>query len=130
MAHFFAIPDDGWFILGGEILDKNTNDILIAYCGLCCTNCIMSTKYGCRGCHSVRSMNRNCKIKECSSGRGYNTCAECKDFEDFKKCKKLNNFMSRFMGFVFDNDRIKNLKRLREIGLDSFKKEKIIDKKP
>ena len=75
-------------------------------------------------------MNRNCKVKACASEHGYATCAECTDFENLKECKKLYNFVSRFFGFIFRTDRIGNLNRIREIGLESFKEEKKGDLRP
>ena len=110
--------------------DKNPQDILIAYCGLCCSNCGMYKKGKCLGCHSDAPMNRNCKMKACAMGRGYATCAECTEFDNLKECKKLYNFVSRFFGFIFRTDRIGNLNRIRQIGLDKFKEEKMADGRP
>lgn len=90
----------------------------------------MFIKGKCQGCHSDKPMNRNCEMKACSIERGYFTCASCKDFGDFKQCKKLYNLVSKFFGFIFHTDRIGNLNRIKEIGLDNFKQEKIGDKKP
>ncbi|MDI6786087.1 MAG: DUF3795 domain-containing protein [bacterium] len=110
--------------------EKNTQDIIIAYCGLCCSNCGMYKKRKCRGCHSDKPMNRNCKMKACAMERRYATCAECADFQNLKECKKLYNIISRFFGFIFHTDRIGNLNRIRNIGLDKFKEEKMTDDKP
>jgi hypothetical protein len=107
----------------------SNNDVIIAHCGLCCTNCGMFIKQKCLGCHSDKPMNRNCEMKACSIGRGYSTCASCNEFKDFKQCKKLYNIISRFFCFIFKTNRIGNLNRIKEIGLDNFKKEKITDKK-
>ncbi|PKM77946.1 MAG: hypothetical protein CVU90_04320 [Firmicutes bacterium HGW-Firmicutes-15] len=106
-----------------------TNEPIIAYCGLCCTNCGMFIKDKCQGCHSDKPMNSNCKMKACSMERGFSTCALCKDFGDFKQCKKLYNIVSRFFGFIFNTDRIGNLNRIKTIGLDRFKQEQIGPKK-
>jgi len=69
-------------------------------------------------------MNRNCKIKACAMMRGYATCAECTDFANLKSCRRLYNLVSRFFGLIFRTDRIGNLIRIRDIGLDKFKEEK------
>jgi hypothetical protein len=53
--------------------------------------------------------------------KNYSTCADCEEFEDLKQCKKLNNLISRIIGFIFRSDRIANLYRIRENGLDAFK---------
>ena len=109
---------------------KSTQEIIIAYCGLCCSNCGMYIKGRCQGCHSDKPMNRNCKMKACAMERGYITCAECTDFQDFKQCKKLYNIVSRFFGFIFRTDRIGNLNRIKNVGIDKFKEEKMNDTKP
>lgn len=62
--------------------------------------------------------------------RGYATCAECTDFQNLKECKKLYNIVSRFFGFIFHTNRIGNLIRIREIGLEKFKEEKRNDFSP
>lgn len=111
-------------------MSSNIQEVIIAYCGLACSNCGMYIKGKCLGCHSDRPMNRNCKMKACAISRKFTTCAECKDFQDLRDCKKLYNFISRFFGFIFRTDRIGNLNRIREIGLSKFKSEKRIDAKP
>ena len=55
----------------------------------------------------------------------YDTCADCKDFQELRKCKKLNNIITKLFGFISKTDRIKNLNRIREIGLEKFKSENI-----
>ena len=110
--------------------EKNKQNIIIAYCGLCCSNCGMYKKGRCQGCHSDKPMNRNCKMKACAMERGYVTCAECADFQNLKECTKLFNIISRFFGFIFHTDRIGNLNRIRDIGLDKFKEEKMTNDRP
>ncbi|MBU1153973.1 hypothetical protein KKB84_08465 [bacterium] len=107
----------------------NTQDMIIAYCGLCCTNCGMYQKNKCQGCHSDKPMNRNCRMKACAMARGFITCAQCADFTDLKGCKKLYNVVSRLFGFVFRSDRIGGLNSIREIGLERFKEKKRVDGK-
>jgi len=97
------------------------NEIIVAYCGLCCTNCGMYIKGKCKGCHSAKPMNRKCKMKACASTRGYSTCAACTDFENFRDCRKLYNLTSRFFGLIFNSDRIGNLNKIKSGGLESFK---------
>jgi hypothetical protein len=94
---------------------------IVAYCGLVCSECGAFKKLKCQGCHSDKPMFRNCPVRKCALDRNYSTCAECKDFEDLKRCKKLNNFVSKVMGLIFRTDRIGNLGRIREIGLEKFK---------
>jgi len=103
---------------------QNNNEVIIAYCGLCCSNCGMFIKEKCKGCHSDKPMNKNCKIKDCSKKCGFETCGTCNKIENFKECKTLYNIVSRFFGFIFNSNRIGNLNRIKEIGLENFKKEK------
>ena len=42
----------------------------------------------------------------------------------------IYNVISRFFGFIFHTDRIGNLNRIRDIGLDKFKEEKMTDDRP
>ncbi|PIR13824.1 hypothetical protein COV49_00895 [Candidatus Falkowbacteria bacterium CG11_big_fil_rev_8_21_14_0_20_39_10] len=65
-------------------------------------------------------------MKKCAGGRGFATCADCRDFTNLKECKKLNNLISKFFGLVFRSDRIGNLNQIREVGLEKFKEEKLM----
>ena len=105
-------------------MSDQTAKVIVAYCGLACSNCGMYLKGECQGCHSDKPMNQNCGMKACAMGREYTTCAECNDFADLRECKKLYNLTSRFFGFIFRTDRIGNLNRIREVGLTRFKEEK------
>jgi Protein of unknown function (DUF3795) len=99
----------------------DTNGKMVAYCGLVCSDCGAFKKLKCEGCRSDKPMFRNCPVKKCAADKNYVTCAECGEFEDLKRCRKLNNFISKLMGFVFRTDRISNLARIRQVGLEKFK---------
>jgi len=109
---------------------QDTSDVIIAYCGLACSNCGSYTKGRCQSCHSDKPMNRNCKMKACAISNGYVTCADCEEFSDLRECNQLNNFISKVFGFIFRTDRIGNLERIREMGLEVFKAEKAFDDRP
>ena len=111
-------------------MSNSTPEVIIAYCGLACSNCGAYLKGKCLGCHSDKPMNRNCKMKICAMRRDYTTCADCSDFSALKECRELYNPVSRFFGFIFRTDRIGNLNRIREVGLSQFKEEKALDAKP
>ncbi len=96
---------------------------MVAYCGLVCSDCGAFKKLKCHGCHSDKPMYRNCRVKKCAVDNNYSTCAECTEFEDLRGCRKLNNFVSKLMGLIFRTDRIGNLNRIREIGLEKFRVE-------
>ena len=98
-------------------------ETIIAYCGLVCSKCGAYLKGRCKGCHSDKPMNRNCKVKKCAMERQIITCADCKDFDDLRQCKKLNNFVSKIFAIIFRSNRIGNLERIAETGFDSFKAE-------
>jgi len=51
-------------------------------------------------------------------------------YSDLRECDQLNNFFSKVFGFIFRTDRIGNLERIREIGLEAFKAEKASDDRP
>lgn len=103
--------------------------MIVAYCGLACSNCGMYLKGKCAGCHSDKPMNRNCKMKACAMEKEYVTCADCTEFKNLKDCKNLNNLVANFFGFIFHTDRIGNLNRIRTVGLEKFKEEKSNDTK-
>ena len=96
--------------------------VIIANCGLICSKCGMYIKGKCKGCFGGKPMYKNCPIKKCNEDNSYNTCADCEEFAELKRCKKLHNIISRFFGFIFRTNRMANLKRIREVGLETFKK--------
>lgn len=99
---------------------EETSKKTIAYCGLVCSDCGAYTKGRCGGCHCEKPMNAGCKVKPCAKDRGYETCAQCCDFDDLKDCKKLNNFISKIFAMVFRSDRLGNLNKIKEVGLEKF----------
>jgi hypothetical protein len=103
----------------------NNQNVIVACCGLVCSKCESYTNNKCRGCRSERPIFRNCKIRRCNLDNEYDTCADCKDFQELRKCKKLNNIISKLFGFFSKTDRIESLNRIREIGLEKFKSENI-----
>ena len=105
------------------------NEMVVAYCGLACSNCGMYQKGKCKGCHSAKPMNSRCSIKACAMERKFDTCADCGDFQDLHDCKKLHNLVSRFFGLIFRSDRIGNLDEIREIGFEKFKQERAVSGK-
>lgn len=97
-------------------MSEDSREVVLACCGLVCSDCGAFTKGKCQGCHSEKPMNLHCKVKPCVKERNFCSCAECGDFENLRECKKLNNFISKIFGFVFRSDRIGNLERIRESG--------------
>jgi hypothetical protein len=103
------------------------SEMIVGYCGLVCSHCGAFRRGRCEGCHSERPMFRGCPVKPCAAGRGYSTCAGCTEFADLRQCHKLHNLISRIVGLIFRSDRIGNLCRIREIGLEAFKAERVAD---
>lgn len=93
----------------------------MAYCGLVCSECGAFKKSKCEGCHSENRVFKKCPVRRCAIDRSYTTCAQCIEFEDVKLCRKLNNFISKIVGFIFRTDRIANLCCIREVGIEKFK---------
>lgn len=102
-------------------MTQNTaQPVIVAYCGLVCTDCGAFKKGKCQGCHSDKPMFRGCPIKKCATGQQFATCADCRDFSDLKRCRKLNNFISKIFGLIFKHDRIGHLNEIRTVGLEVF----------
>ena len=101
-------------------MSDNIELVVLAHCGLVCSQCGMYLKGRCRGCHSERPMHSRCKVKRCCLDRQYATCAQCDDFANLKQCGKLHNLISIVFGFIFRSNRIGNLGRIREIGVEKF----------
>jgi len=99
-------------------------DMIVARCGLVCSNCGALRAGRCGGCHSEKPMFSRCPVKACAVEKGYATCADCTDFADLKQCRKLNNWIARIFGLIFRSNRIGGLYRIRDVGLDAFKAER------
>jgi len=95
---------------------------LAAPCGLYCGDCVKFKKGSCGGCHSNNhfSNHKGCRIyKCCVSEKGLKWCFECKDFP----CAKIENF-AKWRTWIDHRDCIKNLKRMKEVGVDRWLQEK------
>ena len=94
----------------------------VASCGLCCFEC-SAYPYSCHGCFSDKIL-EECKIcpagiRECAISKGFKRCHECNEFP----CQKLKDFEK---DEYFDHRGcIKNLERMKEIGIEEFIKERI-----
>jgi hypothetical protein len=108
-------------------MTEDNQHIIVACCGLICSDCARFKKNKCGGCRSKRPVFLNCKIRKCNIENHYYTCAECKYFEELKECKKLNNMISKIFEFIYKTKRIENLNRIREIGLEKFKSERMLN---
>jgi hypothetical protein len=99
------------------------SDIIIGYCGIVCSSCGAYKRGKCKGCYSENRLYKSCKVRACNIEKGYSSCADCKEYHNLRDCKKLNNFISKIFSLIFRTNRIKNLERIREIGIENFRKE-------
>jgi hypothetical protein len=91
---------------------------LIAFCGLYCGSCGSYLKGKCPGCRdNIKA--EWCKIRKCCIGNNLQSCADCTTIE-LMDCKKYNNFISKVFGYIFNSDRPACIRRIKEIGYDSF----------
>lgn len=107
-----------------------TSPRLDAYCGLYCGACLIfrSTEKGdlasaaaffqrpeeglaCDGCRSSRVTGacRECWYRDCPTGKGYSSCAECPEMP----CDSLRSLQTRMPHLV---EIVDNLKRIRAVG--------------
>ena len=73
----------------------------------------------CGGCLSdmLAAPCRECRIRDCALDRGYAGCTECDDFP----CERIKNFNDD--GLPHHSEVLKNIRRQKEIGVDSWLKE-------
>ena len=98
-------------------------ETIIARCGLICSRCGAYVKGKCKGCDSDKPMFKNCPVKKCTIEKKLPNCAACADYPELRQCGKLNNFISKIIGFFTGSDRIGKLNRIREVGLEKFTSE-------
>ena len=105
-------------------MSGESRGFVLGCCGLVCSECGAYLKDKCGGCHSDKPMGYKCKVKPCVQEKNGVSCAGCGDFENLSECKKLNNWIAKIFEFIFRKNRIGNLCRIREIGIDGFAEEK------
>lgn len=92
---------------------------LVSACGLYCGACRSYRSGKCPGCHGNAKASW-CKVRSCNLERGTRTCAECPDHTDPADCAKFRNPIASLIGFVFNTDRAKGVRSIRESGRDAF----------
>lgn len=96
------------------IADKS----LIAFCGLYCGSCPSYLKGKCPGCRDNTKATW-CKIRTCCTDNNFKSCADCTSIE-LMDCKKYNNLISKFIGFIMRSNRPACITRIKETGYDDF----------
>ena len=93
---------------------------LIARCGLYCGACRAYKNGKCPGCAQNVKAEKWCAVKNCCAENGYNSCADCKTYENVNDCKKFNNFISKTFALVFGSDRKGCINYIRQEGYTGF----------
>lgn len=102
-------------------------EVVVAACGLVCSNCGMYLRGKCQGCFGEVTAFRNCRVKACVREAGIPTCAHCTTFPDPRRCSILNNPIAWLLGRLFGTSRLDNLDAIREMGMEAFKAERLMD---
>jgi hypothetical protein len=101
---------------------KNLN--LISYCGFYCGACPSFKKGKCEGCKgdSLKCAigYKACKVRPCCLENGYNTCADCTQFESVKDCKIYNPLLIKLGQFLTKTNRRKGIEMIKENGNECF----------
>jgi len=98
------------------------NDLIIAPCGVICDICLgfQRNKNKCAGCNNIGNKPYHCtvcSIKSCIEKKGNEKllCNKCPKFP----CRRIKNLDKRYT-IKYGESPIKNLQRIKEIGLSSF----------
>jgi hypothetical protein len=91
----------------------------IGCCGLYCAACSAYRRKKCPGCKANDSATW-CGVRKCCGDRALISCATCNAFEDFHDCGKLNNLISKVIGFVSSSSRVRSVKKLKELGPEEY----------
>jgi hypothetical protein len=104
------------------VLSEPPRDAHIAACGLFCTNCRRFKSNKCPGCQ-VAPPFKSCPVRKCCNDQGITDCGQCAEFaapRDYRECKKLNNMISKVIGFFTGSDRVAACAMLRDQGRDQY----------
>jgi len=109
-----------------------SNKELVAYCGLYCGACGFYLKGRCPGCPYMKGS--SCKIRICCLEQGYSSCADCREYEDTRECKKYKKIIAKIICFIFRLDRQACIRQIRKLGIQGYadtmaaQKKKVIKK--
>lgn len=98
-----------------EQLLKAMADGVAVYLG----HAVEASDMACGGCLSdtLAAPCRECKIRDCAFAKGFTRCSECGEFP----CELVTNFNND--GLPHHSEVLKNIRRQKEIGIDSWIKE-------
>jgi hypothetical protein len=92
---------------------------LVAYCGLYCGACRRYLREKCPGCHDNAGATW-CKVRLCCLENGYASCADCREFENPRECRKFNNLIAKMFGLLFRSNRAACIAQIREVGIQGY----------
>ncbi len=91
----------------------------IAYCGLYCEKCPKLVKGKCPGCAGNEKATW-CGVRSCCIEHGYKSCADCTMYGDVSECRQFNSPIAKIFGFVFNSDRAKCVRYIKQNGYGAF----------
>jgi hypothetical protein len=101
-----------------------TNENLIAYCGIYCKACQSFTSGKCEGCrgNSEKSsvLYKKCPVKQCCAESNIFTCADCRRHTSTKDCKKQNPLFLRIASWIESHSRNKSIEMIKSKGRAEF----------
>ncbi len=92
---------------------------LVSKCGLYCGSCKKFKSEKCPGCEGNEKASW-CKVRTCCLEKNIPTCVQCNEFDDWKECKKANNFMSGIFSFFYNSDHDANKRMIAKDGLKKY----------
>ena len=101
------------------MLSHVTDVELVAACGLYCGACKRYLKEKCPGCRGNDKASW-CKVRVCCRERSIRSCADCKEVDDLRRCRTVNNLPARVISLVMNSDRFACLQKIRDEGYESF----------
>jgi hypothetical protein len=100
---------------GNNSIDEN----LVSYCGLYCGLCKKYSKGVCQGCRKKEAP-KWCEVKPCNEKKELKSCAECNDFPNVRKCKKMYPFKYKFGECIAQMTRKGGLDMIKEKSYKEF----------
>lgn len=104
-----------------NISEYEINKELVSYCGLYCGACKKYVNKECNGCKSESKVTPKwCKVKPCNEEKEITSCAECTEFSDVKKCKKLYPLSYKFGEVIAQMSRKDGIEMIKNKGYEEF----------
>ena len=92
---------------------------LVAFCGLYCGECGAFKRGRCPGC-AENAKAGWCGVRKCCLAEKRASCADCAAHPDPRSCGKFHHWISRLIGFLLRSNRSACIRRIREVGRETF----------